>query len=78
MYRGQQRLGEDVGDVVVGVDLTHLNVPVSYVLSYFQIAPVNMPRALAKAPVLGQFAGARVVDVQRRGEALIEPVGRVP
>eukprot|EP00965_Chrysotila_dentata_P160500 5299344-Pleurochrysis_carterae.AAC.1 len=32
-----------------------------------------MPRALARAPVLGQFDGARVVDVPRRGEALLEP-----
>eukprot|EP00965_Chrysotila_dentata_P034654 1153570-Pleurochrysis_carterae.AAC.1 len=62
MYRERQRLGEDVGYVIVSVDLAHLNVPVSDVLSYFQVAPVDMPRALARAPVLGQLNGARVVD----------------
>eukprot|EP00965_Chrysotila_dentata_P113327 3745170-Pleurochrysis_carterae.AAC.1 len=41
MYRGRQRLGEDVGHVVVGVDLACLDMPVSDVLSHLQVAPVD-------------------------------------
>eukprot|EP00965_Chrysotila_dentata_P103660 3421583-Pleurochrysis_carterae.AAC.1 len=59
MHRRRQRLGEDVGHVIIGMNLVHLNAPVSDVLSHFQVASIDMPRTLARAPVLGQLDGAR-------------------
>eukprot|EP00965_Chrysotila_dentata_P048705 1616191-Pleurochrysis_carterae.AAC.2 len=49
---------ENVGHVVVGVELAHLDMVVRDVPSYLQVAPINMPCSLAGAPLFGQLDGA--------------------
>eukprot|EP00965_Chrysotila_dentata_P138038 4566006-Pleurochrysis_carterae.AAC.1 len=65
VHCGGQRLREHVRNVVVGVNLAHLNEPVRDVLPHLEIASIDMLRALARAALLGQFARSAVVDVHR-------------
>eukprot|EP00965_Chrysotila_dentata_P131510 4347451-Pleurochrysis_carterae.AAC.1 len=65
MHVRRERLGEDFGRVVVGVDLAHFDAPVRHVLAHLQVSPVNVPRALAHlrsfdsstAPLLSTYRG---------------------
>eukprot|EP00965_Chrysotila_dentata_P151097 4994173-Pleurochrysis_carterae.AAC.1 len=63
MHIGRHELGEDIGHVLGRVDLADLDAPMRDVLAYLQVAPIDVPRALARTPVLLQLNGARVAHV---------------
>eukprot|EP00965_Chrysotila_dentata_P144706 4780249-Pleurochrysis_carterae.AAC.1 len=73
MHGGWQRLRKDVGHVVVRSDLARFNFPVRDVLPHLQVASIDVPRALAGAPLLGQLDSARVVHVHGRRARLLPP-----
>eukprot|EP00965_Chrysotila_dentata_P246950 6207454-Pleurochrysis_carterae.AAC.4 len=73
MHVGKQRFCEDVRHVLARVDFADLDASVRDVLSNLQVAPIDVPRALAATPVLRQFDGARVVHVHRRRTHFLAP-----
>eukprot|EP00965_Chrysotila_dentata_P205395 6182934-Pleurochrysis_carterae.AAC.1 len=62
VYVRRERLGEDVGRVVIGVDLAHLVAPVRHVIAHLQILPIDMSRALTRSALLRQLDRSAVVD----------------
>eukprot|EP00965_Chrysotila_dentata_P014344 475395-Pleurochrysis_carterae.AAC.1 len=48
MHVRRERLGEDVGRVVVGVDFAHFDASVRNVPAHLQVSPVNVSRSLAR------------------------------
>eukprot|EP00965_Chrysotila_dentata_P203004 6181465-Pleurochrysis_carterae.AAC.1 len=58
----REGIGEDVGRVVIGVDLAYLDAPVRHVLSHLKILPVDMSLALKRSALLRQLDRSAVVD----------------
>eukprot|EP00965_Chrysotila_dentata_P061967 2053375-Pleurochrysis_carterae.AAC.1 len=58
----REGLGEDVGRVVIGVDLTHLDAPVRHIFSHLQVSPVDVSRAFTRSALLRQLDRSAVVD----------------
>eukprot|EP00965_Chrysotila_dentata_P104761 3460347-Pleurochrysis_carterae.AAC.1 len=73
MHGGQQRLSKDVGHVIVRSNLAYLDAPVRDVLPHLQVAPIDVPRTLARAPLIGELDSARVVHVHGRRVRLLPP-----
>eukprot|EP00965_Chrysotila_dentata_P100740 3328210-Pleurochrysis_carterae.AAC.1 len=65
VHGGGQDLGERVGNIVVGVYLAHLDESMRDMLSHFEVTPISMSGALARAALLGQLDRSAVVDVHR-------------
>eukprot|EP00966_Prymnesium_polylepis_P069600 1618403-Prymnesium_polylepis.1 len=62
--RRLERLGQQVGGVLVGRDVHDLDFAVMNPLAHLEVAPLDVGAAMAAAAILGESQGALVVDVQ--------------
>ena len=70
--RALQGLGEHVGMILFGVLVFHNDFPFGHPLEYFQVAALDVSRALETLSTLRAFDRAHVIDPQHSGFAHVK------
>ena len=70
MVRLEETLSEDVGWVIAGRNVCDRDLIFGHEFTDFEVTTSDVPRTIARAPILGQFDRAGIVDVQGGGTLL--------